>query len=239
MSADREGTRDAWTDRLSEYLDGGLPKRERAGLEAHLATCAACTTTLGELRRVAERAHALPDRSPDADLWPGIEARLKPRHSVLDLTQWLSGRRVAFSFPQLAAAALALMLLSGGAVWLALQRGASSRTTTQAPAPVAVVTPAPGNDAALADFNSPRYDAAIADLQQVLNEHRKDLDPATVRIIEENLHIIDVATDQARKALAADPANPYLNGHLVEQMRRKVELLRQVAMMVSTRNSHG
>jgi hypothetical protein len=102
-----------------------------------------------------------------------------------------------------------------------------------------VVTPATGNDATLADFNSTRYDAAIADLQQVLDQHRKELDPATVRIIEENLHIIDVATDQARKALAADPANPYLNGHLAEQMRRKVDLLRQVAMMVSTRNSHG
>jgi hypothetical protein len=44
---------------------------------------------------------------------------------VLDLSEWLGGRRVAFSFPQLAAAALALMLLSGGAVWLTLQRGAS------------------------------------------------------------------------------------------------------------------
>jgi anti-sigma factor RsiW len=239
MSADREGTMDAWTDRLSEYLDGGLPERERAGLEAHLATCEACTTTLGELRRVAERAHTLPDRAPEADLWPGIEARLKPRRSVLDLSEWLGRGRVAFSFPQLAAAALALMLLSGGAVWIALQRGATSRTSTQAPAPVAVVTPATGSDATLADFNSTRYDAAIADLQQVLDQHRKELDPATVRIIEENLHIIDVATDQARKALAADPANPYLNGHLAEQMRRKVDLLRQVAMMVSTRNSHG
>jgi len=33
---------DQWTDRLSEYVDGGLASGERAALEAHLATCADC-----------------------------------------------------------------------------------------------------------------------------------------------------------------------------------------------------
>src|SRR5437667_12829364 len=65
-------TKDNWTDRLSEYLDGTLAVGERAALEAHLVDCAACAATLEELRRVVARARALDDRAPGADLWPKI-----------------------------------------------------------------------------------------------------------------------------------------------------------------------
>ena len=41
---------DRWMDRLSEYLDGELTPEERRELEAHLAECASCRTTLEELR---------------------------------------------------------------------------------------------------------------------------------------------------------------------------------------------
>ena len=87
-----------------------------------------------------------------------------------------------------------------------------------------------------AGFETARYDAAIADLERVLNEHRSELDPATVRVIEQNLLIIDQATAQARKALAADPANRYLNGHLAAQLMRKISLLRQATAIVA---AHG
>src|SRR5207247_851278 len=67
---------DTWTERLSEYIDGALPEAERAALEAHLAGCAACATTLDELRRVVARARALDDRSPATDLWPAIAEQM-------------------------------------------------------------------------------------------------------------------------------------------------------------------
>src|SRR5438046_10540291 len=67
---------DTWTERLSEYIDGTLPDAERTALEAHLASCAACRTTLDELRRVVARARALDDRPPAADLWPAIAGQI-------------------------------------------------------------------------------------------------------------------------------------------------------------------
>ena len=56
-------TEDAYTDRLSDYLDGeDLSARDRAEIDAHLETCSRCQTTLAELKEVAARAASLPDR---------------------------------------------------------------------------------------------------------------------------------------------------------------------------------
>jgi hypothetical protein len=73
-----------------------------------------------------------------------------------------------------------------------------------------------------------RADAAIADLQDALTRNESRLDTATVRVVRENLALIDRAIAQARSALNADPGNAYLNLHLADTMRRKLELLRRV-----------
>src|SRR5437899_2138772 len=113
-------TQDNWTDRLSEYLDGTLAVGERAALEAHLAGCAACAATLEELRRVVARARALDDRPPGADLWPkiavGIGRATAPR----------ARRHFAFTVPQLIAASVALIILSGGTTWLVRSRAVTA-----------------------------------------------------------------------------------------------------------------
>ena len=234
-----------WADRLSEYLDGELDARERAGVEAHVKGCAECTRTLAELEAVVARAGRLPERAPEADLWPGIERRLAPRRRRFDLRALLAGGpRVSVPIPQLLAAALALMLLSASAVWLALEHPTPLRVV---PGPEPVGAPREAGSAGLrasdttapeaegvvaADFGFSRYDAAIADLERTLAQHRGQLDPATVRVVELNLRLIDRAIAQARRALESDPANPYLNNHLADQMRLKVDVLRQITALI-------
>src|SRR2546430_13474406 len=103
---------DTWTDRLSEYIDGTLGETERGALEAHLASCAGCATTLDELRRVVARARALDDRPPAADLWPAIAEQIgvsSGAHHVVSLAERRT-RRVTFTGLQLAAAAAVLLL---------------------------------------------------------------------------------------------------------------------------------
>jgi len=78
-------------------------------------------------------------------------------------------------------------------------------------------------------------DARVAELQKALDQGRGRLDSNTVRVIEKNLDIIDAAIGEARRALAADPANQYLNVHLADTMRRKLELLRQASALVNAR----
>lgn len=220
---------DKWIDRLSEYLDDELTPAERAQLEAHLATCRECASTLEELRAVVTRAANLPARPPATDLWPGIEPRLSGRaDSVLPFQPRIT-RRFSFTLPQIVAAGLALMLMSGGGVWV-LQHG--GRATSMPP--VAAVTE-PGASALPAAAADPRYDEAISDLEQALAAGRSELDATTIKILEANLAVIDRAIDDSRKALDADPANVYLNNHLADARQRKLALLRRATALVGTK----
>jgi putative zinc finger protein len=212
---------DQWTDRLSEYLDRDLAEPERAALEAHLESCRDCGETLAGLRRILMRARSLEDRPPARDLWSGVAKRIgaAPRR-----------RRITFSVPQLLAAGIALAVLSGGGAWL----------LHPDPAGVAVLQPAlratggvPVNPVGTSTATARGYDSAVEDLERILAEGRGRLDTTTVRVLEQNLAIIDQALAQARRAVAADSANVYLNSHLAETMRRKIDLLRQAAALVS------
>ena len=75
------------------------------------------------------------------------------------------------------------------------------------------------------------YDEAIADLQQTLDAGRSKLDADTISVLEQNLLSIDRAIEQCRRALEADPANPYLSEHLVAVKKRKLALLRRATAM--------
>ena len=225
---------DQWTTRLSEYVDGELENGERISLESHLQSCTECSAIVGDLRRVIRRARTLKQPGPERDLWPGIANRIGATAveagPVVDLaSRRRTSRRWSFSLPQLAAAAVALMTVSGGAVWL-LHTGA----TQPAIVPVASVpTPHPAVVNATARSSATQsYAAAVADLERVLADGRGQLDSSTVRVIEQNLQAIDRAIAQAQRALEADPANLYLNTHLAETMRRKLDLLRQAAALV-------
>ncbi|MBI1968089.1 MAG: zf-HC2 domain-containing protein [Gemmatimonadetes bacterium] len=227
---------DQWTDRLSAYLDGELPPGERVALDAHLAGCAACRATVDELRRVMTRAQTLEDRPPAADLWPGIAARigLATGHAgqVVSLAERRARRRLVFSIPQAIAAGVALMLVSGGSAWLLLRpRGPAT------PVAVAPQAPAPGPVTTVRwPTAASRYDEAIAQLELALAAGRGRLDTATVRVLEQNLALIDRAIAQARAALAADPADAYLNHHLADTMRRKLQLLRRANTLATARS---
>ncbi len=223
-------TTDTFTDRLSEYLDGDLSPADSAAFDGHLATCPDCRATLDELRSVVSRAGALEDSPPLRELWSGIAARIDPggqrRAGVSPFRRAITSR-LSFTLPQLAAAGLALMVLSGGLVWMA--RSGDPRADFQ---PISATSNA-GEMTAVTpvSFGGPQYDQAIADLEQTLEAGRARLDPETVRVLEENLGAIDRAIDQCRRALAADPANVYLNTHLADARQRKLTLLRKASAL--------
>src|SRR5207253_5620115 len=227
-----------WTDKLSEYLDDELSPRERQAVESHLRGCAECAAVLDDLTRVVERAQRLDRRPPRADLWDGIAARIETRGAA--------PRRVSFTLPQLAAAAVVLIAASAGIAWQFADRAASrsdiarsteaqSRASSgyEALAEREPSAERSNIDIAHVSFADAQYDAAVSDLEKALQNGRRRLDKTTIAIVEHNLQIIDQAIKQARQALETDPANDYLSGHLVEARRRKLDLLRRAAALTT------
>ena len=125
------------------------------------------------------------------------------------------------------------MLVTGGGAWWAL-RGRPAATPGTALAPQGPIASQPAPLPGAATVGLAQYDMAIADLERVLADRRAELDSSTVRVVERNLAAIDRAIADARAALAADPANPYLNDHLANTMRRKMGLLRRVTAPFAT-----
>jgi hypothetical protein len=211
---------DVLKERLSEYLDNELDAAGRAEVESHLAECGDCRADLEALGAVVTRAGSLMDAPPSADLWPGIESRIAPPQV---LRPAFTRRRFAFTLPQLIAASLALTIASGGMVWLARLGGEHTDFPAVQGEMTSPVRPANFADAA--------FDQAVAELQQTLDEGRGRLDAQTILVLEANLQTIDRAIAQCREALAADPANVYLNTYLAETRRRKLELLRRATAL--------
>jgi hypothetical protein len=213
----------AYTDRLSEYVDDELEPGERLALERHLLDCAACRGVLVDLRRVAAEARLFEDAMPAHDLWPGIAPALSQPAP--------SGRRLSLSIPQAIAASVLLVVVSSLSVWVYLERG-----DIEHPGPNALVqTPGAGVPAPVS-FTDERYDRAVEDLLKVLADAKGRLNPRTVATIERNLRTIDRAIADARGALERDPVDPFLTSHLADQRRVKLTLLRQARQLAQQGN---
>jgi hypothetical protein len=225
-----------WTDQLSDYLDDELSASERTAVESHLAGCAECARVLADLKRVVARAQGLEARPPQSDLWTAVAAQIDRQASLIPFA---ARRRVTFTLPQLAAAAVLLITVSAGIAWQMAERlrGDTDSVAVQAVPPPVDTAPlasrSVGDDVQVAtvSVSDPQYDAAVVDLEKALKEGRGRLDENTIAIVEHNLQIIDQAIEQARQALAGDPANSYLSSHLFEARRRKLDLLRRAAAL--------
>ena|SRR5712691_11800788 len=227
------------TDKLSDYLDGELPAAERRAIESHLAGCTHCAAVLADLKRVIARAQALEPRPPQADLWGAVAAHIE-QHSAGRIVAFEPRQRVSFTVPQALAASLLIALVSGGLAWTFAGRieGIRSEAPASAAAPQTAaaadsINPVDDVQMATVSVADPQYDAAVADLEKAVRQGRGRLDANTIAIVEHNLQIIDQAIEQARQALAADPANSYLSSHLFEARRRKLDLLRRAAALSS------
>jgi hypothetical protein len=172
---------------------------------------------------------------PSRDLWAGIANRIEsaPQSSPAPATT-PQGASVRFTFtlPQLAMAATLLIAVASGLTWMVAR---PPDVTPREPVIQAYGVPddEPQGQIQQANFADAQFNAAVSDLERILREERGRLDPRTVLIIERNLKAIDDAITEARMALNDDPANPYLNSHLADARRRKLDLLRHATTLAS------
>lgn len=210
---------------LADFLEGDLGEAARHEVESHVRTCVRCTALLRDLDAIRRDAAALPALAPTRDLWTGIAERIET--PVVAIGAAPRGRRAWW---RTGLAAAGLVIVTAGVTYsIAREQGAAG-------APSLAADSSAPTGAVLAS-NRPRvpatvtYESEIAQLREVLESRRDQLDPRTVAIVENSLTVIDKAIADARAALAADSTNPFLGDQLNRALDKKLGLLRTVALL--------
>jgi hypothetical protein len=216
-------------ERLNDYAEGALEGEERERVAAHLGTCAECRAEAEGLASLLAEAAALPrEIHPPRDLWPGIDARLDD--ATVPHLDDLRVRRPGAGLPPwaLAAAALALVLVSAAASSLLTRRWDEAMAHKVRRAGDGAAVTASGTEAgpAVGDEEA-RFLAASRELLEGLES--QDLSPETMAIVRRNLTVIDAAIAELQVALRKDPGNGELTRMLLATYQRKIDLLEQAA----------
>ena len=230
---------DLHTAQLSAYLDHDLTLIEHDDIERHLDSCEDCRDTLAALASVKSSVAALVGPPAPTDLWAGIASRIGTAGStsaspvrpalVLELPR---RSRAWWAAPRLWPAAAAFLVVAAGAVfalrgpvstWFQPSRG--SLISHEAGAPSGA------GETRTAGFDADQLDHEVIQLQNALEAGRGKLDPKTVQVLEDNLRIIHKAIDDAKAALAEDPANRDLQDYLAGSVQRKLAFVKRAAEM--------
>jgi hypothetical protein len=131
-------------ERLSAYLDDELTAADRAEVEAHLATCAACAAFLAQMAEVDDVARRLPVETPSGyfDAFPGrVRARVAKEGSPPASTVQPQARWRLPVWTWAAAAALVLAVLTPMTIPNLMRARIPTGDVPMAPAPAAQTRP--------------------------------------------------------------------------------------------------
>lgn len=190
------------------------------------------------LRQLQAATAKLPrEIAPPPDAWEAIRAQIDSSKSSSDTHRV---RRAAYWQRPAFLAAAALILVAGSSIVTAVAigrrtAGPASEVASEATAsPEANAAPrSSGTPATLAEFTVVENDyiSTTNRLSAVLDSDATDLSPETIAKLKESLRIIDSAILEARRALAADPANKQLIEMLSTSYNQKVDLLKRSTEM--------
>lgn len=214
-------------EELQDFREELLSPERQEEIRAHIQECPDCRKDLAAFSELLVDLGNLPvEAEPSRDLWPQIRWRIEAAGT--SVREPARGRGITIPVWQLLAAGIILALISGGAVW-AVMSGTLRGPVPVATAPASVTGPG-ASVAGYAAYDE--YTDAVADLEMVVEGGRHVLDPGTVRILEENLAIIDRAILESGEALAQDPGSRTLRRLLSRTMRKKMDLLQHAAQMI-------
>lgn len=195
---------------INDFADGTLAGAARAQAEDHVLACAQCRAQVQQIQLVLQRLSTLPrEIEPEHDLRAAIWAQADRK------TLW------SWRYP-LAAAAILLIAVSSLVTTFVLRRSQPDSVR------ISVAEAESGARVDLVRIEQ-TYASEVETLQDTLEQNREQFAPETVRILEDNLRIIDTAISEARAALARDPQSAVLGELLKSAYRRKLDLLRQAA----------
>lgn len=183
------------------------------------------------LRDLQRRTAELPrEIAPPPEAWDAIKAQIEMDSASRGVSS--IGRRALWQRPSLLAAA-AILLVAGASITTALLMNGRLKSSASATVAKSDTLSTSGAPATLAEFTAVENDyiSTANRLSEVIESGQADLAPETVAKLKESLRVIDAAILEARRALAADPANKALMEILSTSYSQKVDLLRRTAEM--------
>ena len=227
-------------DVLNDYVDDRLSPADRDRVTDHIDRCSRCRAEHDQIVSMLRSMASLPDSVlPPEDLWSEIRTSIDRRKEVVLHSDAVSGsharqlspHRPWWAYRSVAAAAAVALVVGTSALTTLVLRSSNGSTIARSErgqtAPSAIDAPSmlpAGFREAEAE-----YLQSIGELRSVLQAHRGVLKPETVATVEHSLSVIDVAIDEARKALLSDPGNETLIDLLKASYERKLDLLRRAA----------
>jgi hypothetical protein len=212
---------------LDDDAPGPLAPDVAARIDDHVAGCPRCAAELEAQGRLQELVAGLPrEIAPSRDLWPALASRISTAPKVVE------GRFGGGWRWQLAAAA-AVMVVAAGSLLIAYSigrqhaRGATAaRGQQESPLAVPASLAETGVAGAQAEFVKARDELLAA-----LDVRRGSMSPETLRVVDDNLALIDGAIERISAALADDPWDPRLANRLARAYRTQIELLQRATAL--------
>jgi hypothetical protein len=213
----------AYEPSLNDLVDGELDSESTAAIDAHVAGCAHCRSTVADLSALRDAARSLERYAPPPRLWSRIADGVDRRASAS------SGAGRAWQ-PLVAAAALVVAV--SGLSWLGAR-------LAQNPMPVDQIARAGtsfvGRGASFTELGTAidedlqmaeaRYADAIATLESAMRGGAPRDDARDVAILRTSIADIDDAIGESRLALRDEPSNDLARSSLLEALDQKVALL--------------
>jgi hypothetical protein len=188
-----------------------------------------------ELRAIARAAAELPELAPSRDLWSGIAARIEAPVVALPTSAAAAApQRAALPWRRLAIAASLLVVTTAGITYTIVHRNNAAELAANNDS-LAVAVPMSSTPVEPVSTLSAEqtFDREIGALRKIVDERRKELDPATAAVLDKNLKVIDAAIAESKAALAKDPASAFLMDMLTHAYDSKLQLMRGVANIPS------
>ena len=214
---------------IGDLVDGTLDGAPRHELEAHLATCEACTHLAEDLLVVRRAARGLPLMELPPTAWARVSASVEADRAA----HRTPGRLQRLVVP-LAAAAVLLAAVAVTVTWRRDPQPARPAPTATRPIDHATATSAELLGSVEAEFRQAEQhlETAVAGLE-VLARDRQALDPRMAADLQKNLLVIDQAIGESRAALKTQPMSTQAQDSLFEAFRSKIVLLQDTISLIN------